>query len=65
MARPVPSDDLLESPWLTICPAAGVWSWVQSEILADTGSIYNPGNGLASEDFTWIALQGITLQTHP
>lgn len=61
----MPPADLLESLWLTLRPATGVWDWVQSEILADTGSIYNPGNGLASEDFTWIALQGITLQTHP
>ena len=42
MSRPMPPEDLLESLWLTLRPATGVWDWVQSEILAETGSIHNP-----------------------
>ncbi|SUD71201.1 Uncharacterised protein [Pseudomonas putida] len=42
MARPLPPVDLLESLWLTLRPATGVWDWVQSEILTDTGGIHNP-----------------------
>lgn len=38
MSRPMPPADLLESLRLTLQPAIGVWDWVQSEILADTGS---------------------------
>ncbi|MFJ4397462.1 putative metallopeptidase [Pseudomonas sp. NPDC089396] len=38
----MPPADLLESLWLTLRPATGVWDWVQSEILAVTGSIHNP-----------------------
>jgi hypothetical protein len=37
----MPPADLLESLWLTLRPATGVWDWVQSEILAETGSIHN------------------------
>lgn len=42
MSRPMPPADLLESLWLTLRPATGVWEWIQAEILADTGSIHNP-----------------------
>lgn len=42
MSRPMPPGDLLKSLWLSLSPAADVWDWVQSEILADTGSIHNP-----------------------
>lgn len=42
LARPLPPVDLLESLWLRFRPATGVWDWVQSEILADTGGIHNP-----------------------
>lgn len=38
----MPPGDLLKSLWLSLSPAADVWDWVQSEILADTGSIHNP-----------------------
>ncbi len=41
MSRPMPPADLLESLWLTLCPAPGVWEWIQQEILATTGSIHN------------------------
>ncbi|MBF8692366.1 putative metallopeptidase [Pseudomonas fulva] len=42
MSRPIPPAELLKSVWLTLRPAAGVWNWIQSEILADTGSLHNP-----------------------
>jgi hypothetical protein len=42
MGRPNPPEDLLESVWLTLRPAPEVWEWIQSEVLADTGSIHNP-----------------------
>lgn len=42
MSRPMPPADLLESLWLTLSPATGVWDWIQTEILTDTGSIHNP-----------------------
>lgn len=42
MARPLPPADLLDSPFLILGPAPEVWEWIQSEILADTGSIHNP-----------------------
>ncbi|WJN52114.1 putative metallopeptidase [Pseudomonas asiatica] len=45
MARPVPPTDLLDSPFLELRPAPEVWEWIQSEILADTGSIHNPEHG--------------------
>lgn len=38
----MPPADLLESPFLILKPAPELWDWVQSEILADTGSIHNP-----------------------
>ncbi len=41
MSRPMPPDDLLESLWLTLRPATGVWDWIQREILDTTGSIHN------------------------
>ncbi|WP_100633234.1 putative metallopeptidase [Pseudomonas qingdaonensis] len=37
----MPPDDLLESLWLTLRPATGVWDWIQREILDTTGSIHN------------------------
>lgn len=42
MGQSNPPEDLLESVWLTLCPATEVWEWIQSEILADAGSIHNP-----------------------
>lgn len=45
MSRRIPPADLLESPFLILKPAPEVWDWVQSEILADTGSIHNPEHG--------------------
>ncbi|MFK3945633.1 putative metallopeptidase [Pseudomonas fulva] len=42
MSRPIPPAELLKSVWLTLRPADGVWDWIQSEILADTGSLHNP-----------------------
>ncbi|WP_156510918.1 hypothetical protein [Pseudomonas sp. p21] len=42
MSRPTPPSDLRECLWLALRPATDVWDWVQSEILADTGSIHNP-----------------------
>jgi len=46
MDRPYPPVSLLElsdlsSVGIRLAPAPEVWEWVQSEILADTGSIYN------------------------
>ncbi|ALP47903.1 hypothetical protein NDR77_24705 [Pseudomonas aeruginosa] len=38
----MPPAEMLESLWLILRPAIGVWDWVQREILADTGSIHNP-----------------------
>lgn len=43
MTRPRPSAELLESPWLIPKPGMEVWDWIVREILADTGSIRNPG----------------------
>lgn len=42
MVRPRPTADQLHGPWLTLHPAAEVWEWISTEILADTGSIRNP-----------------------
>jgi hypothetical protein len=39
--RPYPSASQHESVFLTLRPAPEVWQWIQSEILADTGSIHN------------------------
>ncbi|WP_122498928.1 putative metallopeptidase [Pseudomonas viridiflava] len=46
MGRPYPPSSLLELSDLSrfgirLTPAPEVWNWLQSEILADTGSIYN------------------------
>lgn len=41
MDRPEPPKSLLESVFLTLEPAPGVWEWISTEILADTGSIHN------------------------
>ncbi|WP_232111740.1 putative metallopeptidase [Pseudomonas guariconensis] len=49
MSRPMPPADLLESLWLTLQPATGVWDWVRAEILADTGSIHNPEHAHLSD----------------
>ena len=47
MDRPFPPVNLCfrserESGGLTVQPGPEVWSWLQTEILADTGSIHNP-----------------------
>lgn len=42
MSRPIPPGSLLEAVFLELQPAPEIWQWVQSEILADTGSIHNP-----------------------
>ena len=49
MARPLPPADLLDSPFLILGPAPEVWEWIQSEILADTGSIHNPEHAHLSD----------------
>lgn len=44
-SRPMPPADLLELAELAVTrlrPAPEVWGWVQSQILAETGSIHNP-----------------------
>lgn len=46
MERPFPPETMLGVQHLSVSgirfiPAPGVWGWVQSEILADTGSIHN------------------------
>ncbi|MCS4284423.1 hypothetical protein M2396_002719 [Pseudomonas sp. BIGb0278] len=41
MSRLNPPADLLDALWLTLRPAPEVWDWIQAEILATTGSIYN------------------------
>lgn len=38
----MPPADLLESPFLLLEPASGVWHWIKREVLAETGSIHNP-----------------------
>lgn len=50
MARPYPPPALLELSDLynfgiRLTPAPEVWEWLQVEILADTGSIYNEDHG--------------------
>ncbi|WP_368607482.1 putative metallopeptidase [Pseudomonas fulva] len=42
MRQPIPPSTLLDSPSLVLLPAPEVWAWIESEILADTGSIHNP-----------------------
>lgn len=42
MTRPYPPSTRSESVSLTIYPAPDVLSWIESEILADSGSIHNP-----------------------
>ncbi|ASE24953.1 hypothetical protein D3X12_24145 [Pseudomonas protegens] len=37
----MPPGSLLEAVFLELQPAPEIWQWVQSEILADTGSIHN------------------------
>ena len=39
--RPIPPPDLLQSAAISLIPAPDVWEWLQSEILAETGSIHN------------------------
>ena len=41
MSRPIPPANLLNCLCLTLHPAPEVWGWLQTEILADTGSIHN------------------------
>lgn len=41
MRRPSPPVDLLDLPSLRLRPAPEVWEWLQTEILANTGSIHN------------------------
>jgi len=33
---------LLDQVFLILCPAPEVWDWINTEILADTGSLHNP-----------------------
>ncbi|WP_296267440.1 putative metallopeptidase [Pseudomonas sp. UBA6562] len=68
MSRPLPSAELVESPLLVLKPAAEVWEWVQREILASTGSLYNPDHAHlldASLEVLWashsFAKQGRTV----
>jgi len=64
MSRPIPPADLLESPFLVLKPAPEVWEWVQSEIMADTGSLHNPDHAHlldASVQVLW-ASQSFTKQ---
>ncbi|MBA1189332.1 hypothetical protein G7Z99_09755 [Pseudomonas entomophila] len=42
MNRPAPPSDLLDHIFLTLRPAPEVWDWINTEILADTGSLHNP-----------------------
>lgn len=47
MDRPMPPASLLELSELSdfgirLTPAPEVWEWIQTEVLADTGSIHNP-----------------------
>lgn len=42
MSRPQPPADLLDELFLTLRPAPEVWEWINTEILADTGSLHNP-----------------------
>lgn len=43
MIRPMPQADLLRESdvFMRLMPATDVWAWIQTEILADTGSIHN------------------------
>lgn len=45
MSRPTPPADLVNWVFLTLRPAPEVWEWINSEILADTGSLHNPDHG--------------------
>lgn len=42
MSRPIPPPHLLDQVFLILCPAPEVWDWINTEILADTGSLHNP-----------------------
>ena len=44
MSRPYPPESLLELSYfgIRLTPAPEVWEWLQTEVLADTGSIHNP-----------------------
>lgn len=42
MIRPMPTADLLESPFLILAPAPQVLEWIQQEVLAEAGRIHNP-----------------------
>lgn len=47
MNRPIPPKTILDlsdlSTWgIRLTPAPGVWEWISTHILADTGSIHNP-----------------------
>lgn len=41
MVRPAPPAEMVGHPYLFLSPAKAVWEWIRSEILADTGSLYN------------------------
>ncbi len=71
----MPPGDLLKSLWLSLSPAADVWDWVQSEILADTGSIHNPDHAhlmgatigvlWASRKLTRMRVRRAKMEAHP
>ncbi|MBK4989778.1 putative metallopeptidase [Pseudomonas sp. S36] len=42
MSRPNPPCDLPNQIFLTLRPAPEVWDWINTLILADTGSLHNP-----------------------
>ena len=62
MYRPDPPKSLLELSGLSafgirMTPALEVWDWIQSEILADTGSIHNEDHAhLLDADIKIIAI---------
>lgn len=58
--RPLPSPEFFEEfvPYIQLTPATGVWEWVQSQFIADTGHLYNPDHfHLADADiaFMWAS----------
>jgi hypothetical protein len=63
MSRPLPPDSILPDVEyyagdIRLTPAPEVWEWIQSEILADTGSIHNPDHAhLLDSDigFLWAS----------
>ncbi|EAN3488446.1 hypothetical protein EFJ13_12630 [Salmonella enterica] len=58
--RPLPNPAFVDeyAPYIRLAPATGMWEWVQSQFIADTGHLYNPDHfHLAEADigFLWAS----------